>query len=189
MRRALTIACLTVAVAGATSFATAASDVVVSDGDDVSGKLDIVRVSMGKGPDGRLRAVITMASSWDGGDLVSQTGPPGSICARMWTAHQPKEGAPDFLACVSAKRDGQLTGGVFLARGDDFPRRAGDATVARPSTRSVVIRFAQSTVGRPSVLRFAVESTRAGCTRTSCVDTAPNAPSTRRLVLRRRSHR
>jgi hypothetical protein len=189
MRRTLTIACLTLVAAGAASLATAASDVVVSDADDVTGKLDIVRVSVGKGPDGRLRAVITMASSWDGADLVSQTGPPGSICVRIWTAHQPKEGAPDFLACVSAKRDGQLAGGVFLARGDDFPRRTADATVARPSGRSVVIRFAQSTIGRPSVLRFAVESTRAGCTRTSCVDTAPNAPSTRRVVLRRRSHR
>jgi hypothetical protein len=188
MRRALTTACLTLVALVAAQFATAASDVVVSDGKDASGKLDLVRVSMGRGPDGRLRAVITMATTWDGADMVSANGPPGSVCLRIWTAHQPKEGAPDFLACVSAKRDGQLSGGVFLARGDDFPRRAGDATVARPSSRSVVIRFAQSTIGRPSVLRFAAESTKAGCTRTSCVDTAPNAPSTRRFVVRRSSH-
>jgi hypothetical protein len=188
MRRALTTACLTLAALAGAQLATAANDVVVSDGNDTSGKLDLVRVSMGRGPDGRLRAIITMASAWDGADLVSSSGPPGSVCLRLWTSHQPKDGAPDFLACVSARRDGQLTGGVFLARGGDFPRRAGDATVARPSSRSVVIRFAQSTIGRPSVLRFAAESTKAGCTRTSCVDTAPNAPSTRRLVLRRSSH-
>jgi hypothetical protein len=189
MRRAFTTACLTVAALAAAQLASAAGDVVVSDGNDVTGKLDIVRVSMGRGPDGRLRAVVTMASAWDGADMVSSTGPPGSVCLRLWTAHQPAEGAPDFLACVSARRDGKLAGSVYLARGDDFPRRAGDATVARPSSRSVVIRFAQSTIGRPSTLRFAAESTKAGCTRTSCTDTAPNAPSTRRLVLRRRSHR
>jgi hypothetical protein len=185
MRRTLTTACLIAAVLAAAQLATAASDVVVSDGNDTSGKLDLVRASVGRGPDGRLRAVVTMASQWDGADLLSTTGPPGSVCLRLWTAHQPDEGAPDFLACVSARRDGKLASGVFLARREDFPRRAGDATVARPSSRSVVIRFAQSTIGRPSVLRFAVESTRAGCARTSCVDTAPNAPSTRRLVLRR----
>jgi hypothetical protein len=188
MRIGLTV-CLTIAALAAASGATAANDVVISDGDDVSGKLDLVRTSVGRGPDGRLRAVITMDSTWDGADLVSSTGPPGSVCLRIWTVHQPKEGAPDFLACVSARRDGKLTAGVFLARGDDFPRRTGDATVARPSGRSVVIRFAQSTIGRPSVMRFAVETTRAGCTRVTCVDTAPNAPSTRRLVLRRPSHR
>ena len=190
MRRAFTTACLTLAALGTGPWAIAADDVVVSDGDDVAGKLDLVRTSVGRGPDGRLRAVVTMASTWDGGDLVSANGPPGSICLRIWTAHQPKEGAPDFLACISARRDGKLSGGVFLARGDDdFPRRAGDATVARPSGRSVVIRFAQTTIGRPSVIRFAAESTRAGCPRTTCVDTAPNAPSTRRLVLRRSSRR
>ncbi len=189
MRRALAIAGLTFAALRGAQLASGASDVVVSDGNDTSGKLDLVRVSMGRGPDGRLRAVVTMASTWDGADMLSSSGPPGSVCVRLWTAHQPKEGAPDFLACVSARRDGKLTGGVFLARGDDFPRRAGDATVARPSGRSVVIRFAQSTIGRPSALRFAVESTKAGCVRSSCVDTAPNAPSTRRFVLRRRSHR
>jgi hypothetical protein len=188
MRRALATTCLTLAALAGSQLASGASEVVVSDGRDTSGKLDLVRVSMGRGPDGRLRAVVTMDSSWDGADMVSSTGPPGSVCVRLWTAHQPKEGAPDFLACVSARRDGKLTGGIFLARGEDFPRRAGDATVARPSGRSVVIRFAQSTIGRPSVLRFAVESTKAGCVRTSCVDTAPNAPSTRRLVLRRSSH-
>lgn len=188
MRRALSTACLTLTVLFAAS-ATAADDVVITDGDDVAGKLDLVRASIGRGPDGRLRAVITMASSWDGADLVSASGPPGSVCLRIWSAHQPQEGRPDFLACISARRDGKLAGAVYLARGDSFPRRAGDAAVARPSGRSAVIRFAQSTIGRPSVIRVAVEATRAGCARTSCVDTAPNAPSTRRLVLRRSSRR
>jgi hypothetical protein len=188
MRRALTTACLTlVALAGAHG-ATAASDAVVSDGKDTAGKLDLVRASVGRGPDGRVRAVVTMDSAWDGSDLVAGSGPPGSVCLRLWTAHQPKEGNPDFLVCVTARKDGKLSAAVLHARGDDFPKRAGNATVARPSARSVVIRFAQSAIGRPASLRFAVESTRAGCARTTCVDTAPNAPSTRRLVLRRSSH-
>src|SRR5438477_10139429 len=110
MRRALTTTCLTLAMLAASQLAAAAADVVVSDGNDVTGKLDLTKVSMGRGPDGRLRAIVTMASAWDGGDLVSATGPPGSVCLRLWTAHQPTEGAPDFLACVSARRDGQLTG-------------------------------------------------------------------------------
>lgn len=189
MRRALATGCLTLAALGAGASALAASDVVVSDARDASGKLDLVRVSVGRGPDGRVRGLVTMEQAWDGADLVANTGPPGSVCLRLWTAHEPKGGAPDFLVCVTARRDGKLVGSVVTARGDDFPRRVGDATVARPSGRSVVIRFAQSAIGRPVSLRFAAETTRAGCPRTTCVDTAPNAPATRRLVLRKRSRR
>ena len=59
--------------------------------------------------------------------------------------------------------------------------------MSRTSRRTVTLRFAQSAVGRPARIRFAGETTRPGCVRTSCIDTAPDAPRTATLVLRRRS--
>ena len=45
------------------------------------------------------------------------------------------------------------------------------------------MRFSQTSVGKPSVIRFAAEATRAGCTRASCVDTLPDSPKTAKLLL------
>jgi hypothetical protein len=189
LRPALAAGCSLAALLAGTMVASAARDTVVTDERDSSGKLDLVRVSLGRGPDGRLRGLLTMEERWDGSDLVAGSASPGSICLRLWTVHDPSDGAPDFLVCVTARRDGRLSGSVLAARRGDFPRRAAKATVARPSARSVVVRFAQSSIARPARLRFAAETTRAGCARTTCVDTAPDAPATRRLVLRSSSRR
>jgi hypothetical protein len=45
------------------------------------------------------------------------------------------------------------------------------------------VRFSQTVVGRPKTIRFAGEATKPGCPRTSCVDTAPDAPKTATLKL------
>jgi hypothetical protein len=58
------------------------------------------------------------------------------------------------------------------------------ASLTRSSARTVVVRFAQSAVGRPDVVRFAGETTAPGCAAVTCVDTAPNAPAAATLTLR-----
>ena len=55
--------------------------------------------------------------------------------------------------------------------------RAGVAIVGRTSDRTMTLRFSQSVVGRPKTIDFTAEATKPGCTRVSCVDTAPNAPT------------
>ena len=52
------------------------------------------------------------------------------------------------------------------------------------SGRSVVLRFAQSSLGRPPRISFAAESTRPGCERVSCIDSAPDGGATRTFRLR-----
>ena len=52
------------------------------------------------------------------------------------------------------------------------------------SGRSIVVRISQSSLGRPELIRFAVESTRPGCERVSCVDEAPDKGAVRRFRVR-----
>jgi hypothetical protein len=47
-----------------------------------------------------------------------------------------------------------------------------------------VLRFTQSSIGRPGRLRFAVESTRPGCERPACIDTVPDGGTARTFRLR-----
>lgn len=163
--------------------------VVVKDdaGDAASGALDVTRVQLGRSSDGRLRGVITTAEPWKTGDLVARDGgPPGSLCLRLYATGEKVDGAvPSHLACVSADRAGRRLRGVVLReRPNALPERAGALAVSRASTRSIVLRFAQSAIGRPATVRFAAESLRAGCVRTSCVDAAPDAQTVGTLKLR-----
>ncbi len=87
--------------------------------------------------------------------------------------------------CVTATSNGQrLRGAVLRERTNNFPERVAGATVTRSSKRTVVVKFSQSSIGKPATVRFAAESTRAGCSRTSCVDAAPNVPKVGTLKLR-----
>jgi hypothetical protein len=67
---------------------------------------------------------------------------------------------------------------VLQTRAGEPLHRVEDATVGRTSQRTMTIRFSQKSVGRPATIRFAAEATKPGCTRVSCVDTAPDAPKT-----------
>jgi hypothetical protein len=64
-----------------------------------------------------------------------------------------------------------------------LPRRVGDADVARPTSRDLVLRFAKRKVGTPRTLRFAVETvTWKDCPAPrGCVDDTPRAPRTETL--------
>jgi hypothetical protein len=174
--------------------AQAGEPVVVRDGRDArSGVADLTRVQLGRASDGRLRGALTLAAAWRAADLLpargaEQPAPPGSLCLRLWTVSPTRATAADFLACVTADARGERLRGSVLREGEDgMLTRVASATVARTSRRTVTLRFAQSAVGRPARIRFAGETTRPGCVRTSCVDTAPDAPRTATLVLRPRS--
>lgn len=144
-------------------------------------------MQLGKGTDGRMRAVVTATDEWSPEDLVARDGgPPGSICLRLYTVTTKIEGAvPEHLVCVTADGAGEkLRGSVLKERPNDLPERMATATVSRSSEKSVTLKFSQTSIGRPATVRFAAESTRAGCVRTSCVDAAPTPPRVGTFKLR-----
>lgn len=151
---------------------------------DVNGKLDLRQFVLARGTDGRLRVSLTLAGSWDADDLLSETGPPGSLCVKAWTASTPPDETPDYLVCVTAESDGDLRGSVLKERPNQLPERTGSATVTRPSERTVTLRFSQTALGKPATVRAQAETTRAGCPRGSCIDLAPDAPKFLTLKLR-----
>jgi hypothetical protein len=151
---------------------------------DVRSTLDLTRVQVGRGTDGLLRASVTLAAPWDATTLTAASGPPGSVCLKTWTTSTPPDTPPDYLVCVTADKEGGLRGSVLRERPNKLPERVASAIVTRPSDRTVLLRFPQSAVGRPATMHVAAESTRPGCARVSCIDTAPNAPATLELKLR-----
>jgi hypothetical protein len=153
-------------------------------GDAPKDSADVTRLQLGLASDGRLRAVVTLAKSLDPKSLLATSGPPGSICLRLWTLTDPGTVPPDFLVCVTADADAKLRATISAERVNAQPRKIGPAALSRKSSRTLVLKFARSRVGSPKKnVRFAVESTKRGCVRVSCVDTLPNAPATATLKL------
>lgn len=190
-RRVLALAGLTAVALGlaATAVVAEPSDpVMVADAShDVEGPLDIQRATVSRGSDGRLRAAIVLAARVTPDDLRAPTGPPGSVCLRVWTAvdADPRVTRADRLVCVTARSEDELRASVLEQRRPGLPRRSGRASVTLSrSGRSLTVRVSQSALGRPARIRFAVESTRPGCATTACLDTAPEAPATRVFRLR-----
>jgi len=155
---------------------------------DGRGPLDIVRVAMSRGVDGRLRGEVTMEKGWTTDALRTASGPSGSICLTLYTAREPGADPPDWLVCATPERDGdELRGRVLRDRANGLPRQVGPVTVTRPTARTVYLRFAQSSIHRPASVRFAAEAVTRGarCPRPlGCRDTAPDAPLTGNLTLR-----
>jgi hypothetical protein len=191
-RRALALASLTAALAAiAVGVVSAASPdgsrrTTGFDGAAAS-PLDLQRVGLRRASDGRLRTAVTFAGRVSASTLLARSGPPGSVCLRIWTDARadPRASRPDRLVCVTARSADALRAGVFEQREPGLPRRVAPASVrANASGRSLIVRVAQSALGRPQVIRFAVESTRPGCERPACVDTAPDGGAVRRMRLR-----
>ena len=155
---------------------------------DGRGALDIVRVAMSRGVDGRLRGEVTMEKGWTTAALRSATGPSGSICITLYTAREPGADPADWLVCATPPKEGEeLRGRVLRDRANGLPRQVAAATVTRPTARTVYLRFGQSAINRPASVRFAAEAvTRAPrCPQPlGCRDTAPDAPTTGKLTLR-----
>jgi hypothetical protein len=189
MRRRAAAVLAVLALPAAAHAAPAKAPIVIRDGTgDVSAKaLDLARVSLGRQADGRLRASMTMKSPWAPRDLLGRDGgAPGSVCLRLWLgAKKPSQSAPDYLVCATVAADNDtLKASVLKERGGQLPAATGPAAVTKASARTVVVRFAQSAVGRPDVVRFGVEARSANCNRLDCLDTAPDAPKSARLALR-----
>lgn len=175
------------AVVGAAVAATSKTVHVVDDKDDVSGALDIQRATLKRARDGRLRAVITLASKASPRMLLAGSGPPGSVCLKIWTDPDadPQTTPPDRLVCVTARKRDELRASVFKQSEPGLPERVRSSSVRMSrSGRSIIVLFAQSSLGRPRLIRFAVESTRPGCGRVSCIDEAPKGGAVRRFRTR-----
>lgn len=185
-RAAVATAVLSLALV-APALAAAPKPVVQKDAaGDVNGKLDLRQVVLARGTDGRLRVSLTLAESWDADDLLSDDGPPGSLCLKLWTTSPANlDATPDDLVCVTAQSDGDLRGSILKQRPNQLPARIGSATVTRPSERTVTIRFSQTAIGKPATVEVQAETTRAGCTRGSCIDRAPEQGAAMVLKLRK----
>ncbi|MDX6678609.1 MAG: hypothetical protein QOE31_2661 [Solirubrobacteraceae bacterium] len=189
--RRLSVAVLSTAAAlltGAGAFAAASKTVVIPDAaGDVSGKLDLQRASLSLASDGRLRSVITLTGKVDPKAMLAGSGPPGSVCLKIWTVvdADPAAQRPDRLVCITARTDDELRASVLDQHDPGLPRRVGSASVrVNKSERSFVLRISQSSLGRPELIRFAVESMRSGCVRVSCIDQAPDKGAVRRFRIR-----
>jgi hypothetical protein len=157
---------------------------------DVRSPLDLTRVAISRAADGRLRASLTVAAAWTGSDLLGDSaaggvGGPGSLCLKAWTTTAPPDTTPDYLICTTANADGALRGSILKQRANKLPERTGGADISRPTTRTVTLRFSQTAIGKPATLYVAGETVRPGCPRGSCIDLAPDAPKTLKLVLRK----
>jgi hypothetical protein len=153
---------------------------------DVGGPLDLQRVALHRASDGHLRAVLTFVGTVSAGTLLASSGPPGSACLRVWTdpAADPRAMRADRLVCVTARSADELRAGVYQQRGERLRRVATPQARANRSGRSFVVRITQSSLGRPAFIRFSAESTRPGCERVACIDTAPEGGRVRRFRLR-----
>ncbi len=189
--RALALGCLTVAVLGIGAAAVVAAPsppVVIPDAAaDVEGPLDLKKATLSRASDGRLRATFTFAARVTPASLLAESGPPGSVCLRVWTdaGADPRVTRADRLVCVTARSEDRLRASVFEQSRSGLPRRTGAASARlNRSGRSLILRVSQSALGRPARIRFAAEANRPGCDRTACIDLAPEAPSTRTFRLR-----
>jgi hypothetical protein len=185
-RRATVLALLVAAAsAGVATAATAPAPVAATDAQgDVTSPLDLTRIAIARSTNGRLRASVTLAAAWDGRQLLAASGPPGSVCVKLWTVSRPPDTSPDYLVCTTAAKDGALRGSVLRERANKLPERVAGAEVSRPSPRTVTLRFPQSAIGSPAALDAAAEASQSGCARVSCIDLAPDAPKTLTLKLR-----
>ena len=180
-------AALMALVVSAALAATSKTIVLTDARDDVGGGLDLTRVSLQRASDGRLRTALSFAAKVTPKALLASSGPPGSACLRIWTAAEadPASMRPDRLACVTARSEDEFRGGVYETTGAALPRRVAGASVKlTASGTSLVLRFNQSSIGRPQRLRFAAESTRPGCERPACIDTVPAGGTARTFRLR-----
>ena len=127
-----------------------------------------------------------MTDIWTAEELRARDGqPPGRICLRIFTKRSPDGEKPDYLVCATAAAEGDGLVGSVSREHEGLPRRIAGASVTRPSERTVQLRFAQSAIGRPSQLRFAVEAVPAGCDPgESCLDLTPNKGRAALLRLR-----
>lgn len=179
---------VTVGATGASGQSVSKRAVVITDpADATSNPVDITRASLGRASRDRLKFSIRGAQDFDASDLLAKHGPPGSICLKLWTKSTPPDQTPDYLVCVTSDEDENYRASVLRERANQLPRRVGRAAIEDEGDRSITLLFRQASIGKPGKLRFAVESTRSGCARIGCIDTAPAPAALPELVLRKNS--
>jgi hypothetical protein len=177
-------AAVAVAIAG-TAFTPKTTTVKDATGDVSKSPMDLTRVSLGRASNGELRASFTTLAGFKVRALVAKDGIPGSVCVRLWTKTKPGGTVPDYLACATATKDGKhLDASVLQEREGTTPVRVGPARATRTNSSNVTIRFGQTLVGRPAVIRFAGETTPPGCDRVICTDVAPENGKTATFRVR-----
>ena len=163
------------------------------DASDVDGGLDLVRVALASGADGRLRAELTMSAAWTAASLRgSGSGPPASACLRIFTRRDPTADVADYLVCAfpSASDDAGYTARVMRERRNAPPKKLAKATASRPTTRTMYLRFDPEDIKDPALVRFAGEVTVPApqCSPSlGCRDLVPDGSKTVVLRLRRTS--
>ena len=174
------------AIAAATTFTPHTRTVTDAKGDVSNSPTDLVRVSLGRATNGELRGSLTTASAFAVKDMVAKDGIPGSACLSLWTKTRPGATPPDYLVCATASKDGKkLDASVLQERAGTTPVRVGPARASRSTSHNITLRFGQSVIGRPKVIRFSAETTPPGCDRPACTDVAPEDGSTASFRLRR----
>lgn len=179
------LAALAAVAASVASGASSGGPVIVAEDPGDAPSPDLVRAEMARTSDGRLRAAITFADGVSVKSLQSKTKPQGSICVRIYTNSTPGLIPPDYLVCAAPDAKGKaFKGSVLAERINALPKRVARATVTRASSKSLVMKFSQSSIGKPSVLEFSVEAAKPGCDTANCADTLPNSPDAAKLVVR-----
>lgn len=175
-------ALLALAAAGAALAAT------IRDRDDAApGAVDLsaVRAAHNRVTD-ELVYLIDLHDPLDPRVLLSDDGPPGSVCVNVWTRRRPGEGAPDYDVCAGPDRAGRLHASVARHGASGGVRRVGAADVEQTGERRLELRIDPDDIRRPRSYRWTVESVTfgAGCpAATGCEDYVPDRPRTARTTL------
>ena len=174
-------------LASVVAIAAPGDPVIARDDDDVASTLDLAATTLSQSESGRMRATVTSWEGWAAEDLVAESGPPGSVCVKIWTTRSSGSEPPNYLVCASPGETGErLVGTVLRDPGRGLPVRIGVASVSGPTDRVLVLGWPARLIrARGRNFRFALEAAQAkGCPRPrGCIDTAPDAPRSRRFVL------
>ena len=175
------------ALAAAAPAAETPSPMVVKDPKDaVAGAPDLTRAQIGLASDRRVRFALTLAAPWQPKDLIARRGAAGLAVRAPVDGDQARRHAarlPRVRDGARRRRDHARHRLQDASRASSWPGPA-LAIVGRTSDRTMTLRFSQTLVGRPKTIDFIAEATKPGCTRVSCVDTAPEAPKTATFRLR-----
>ena len=174
-----------VAAIAAAAFTPKTTTVKDATGDAAKNPMDLVRVSLGRASNGELRGLFKTAAGFKVSSMVAKDGIPGTVCLRLWTKTKPGGAPPDYLVCATATKDGKhLDASVLQEREGTTPVRVGPARATRSKSSDITIRFGQTLIGRPAVMRFAGETTPPGCDRVTCTDIAPENGKTATFRVR-----
>jgi hypothetical protein len=148
----------------------------ISDGNDVSGRLDIRSASHGHAG-ARLVHRISTFGTW-GARLVRQSG------NNLFSLEISTDGdrRPERVVLIYS-RNGHMTADVFRLSGANLIP-VGSASASRPNARTVLVSIQRSRLGDPGQYRWSAHSQfkNSGACSGFCVDRAPNSGRVRHNI-------